>query len=353
MQVACIIESRRLGMLINNEEYIEVLNKTIDYIKTAQYNATVSVNFALIHRNWAIGNIILNNSTWGNKFIDNLARDIKRVFPNSTGLSVRNLKYMKKFSKIFSEDDLDEYDFVHITWYHHMALMDKVKEREQYIWYVKKTIENGWTRDVLVHQIEYNLYSRNITTNKIQNFRNVLPDKQSELAIQTMKDPYIFDFIQFRENMVEMDIEKELINNISKLLLELGTGFAYIGEQYPLNVQGEEFYIDLLFYNTKLHCYVAIDLKTGKFVPEQAGKMNFYLSALDELVKSDIDNPSIGLILCKDENRVVAEYSLKDMSKPIGVSEYRIFDRLPKELEEALPSVEDIQSRVLKKYECE
>lgn len=203
-----------------------------------------------------------------------------------------------------------------------------------------------------MHQIEYNLYGRQAIT-KIQNFSRVLPDKQSELAIQIMKDPYIFDFVQMREDMVELDIEKELVNNISKLLLELGTGFAYIGEQYPLKVQDREFKVDLLFYNIRLHSYVAIDLKTGEFLPEYAGKMNFYLSVLDDTVKSEIDNPSIGLILCKDKNELVAEYSLKDVSKPIGVSEYQLMDVLPDNLKETLPSVEDIKARVLNKYNCE
>ena len=188
---------------------------------------------------------------------------------------------------------------------------------------------------------------------KLQNFDGVLPSEQSELALQTMKDPYIFDFVRFREGMIERDIESELVANVRKLLLELGTGFAFVGEQYELNVGERDFYIDLLFYNFKLHCFVAVDLKTGEFTPEMAGKMNFYLSALDNEVKSELDNPSVGLILCKNENRLVAEYALKDMTKPIGVSEYKLFDDLPNELQEALPTAEDIEARIIKKYECE
>jgi predicted nuclease of restriction endonuclease-like (RecB) superfamily len=339
-------------MLINSKEYQELLQKAFDFIKTAQYNAVVSSNYALLRRNYRLGKLIIDKSEWGNKFIDNFARDIKSEFPGSTGFSVRNLKYMKKFASIFDEDDIDEYGFAGVTWYHHMALMDKVKQKEQYIWYVEKTVENGWSRDVLVHQIETNLYERQ-ESGKIQNFNNRLPDAQSELAIQTMKDPYIFDFVNMREKMIETDIEHELVQNVSKLLLELGTGFAFVGEQYLLKVQEDEFYIDLLFYNFKLHCFVAVDLKTGKFVPEYAGKMNFYLSALDDMVKSEQDNPSIGLILCKDKNKVVAEYALKDMTKPIGVSEYKLMDVLPEDLQKTLPTVEDIESRVLDKYQCE
>ncbi len=339
-------------MLLNDEEYMKVRNMAYDYIRKAQYNAVVSTNYALIKRNLKIGELIISKSEWGNKFIDNLARDIKLEFPGTTGFSVRNLKYMKRFAVEFTEDDIDEYGFASVTWYHHMALMDKVREKEKYIWYLQQAIENGWSRNILVMQIESDLYARQLGK-KIQNFNNRLPDDQSELAIQTMKDPYIFDFVSMREKMIETDIEHELVQNVSKLLLELGKGFAFVGEQYLLKIDEKEFYIDLLFYNYVLHCFVAIDLKTGQFVPEYAGKMNFYLSVLDDRVKSDIDNPSIGLILCRDKNKVVAEYTLKDMTKPIGVSEYKIMNVLPKELQETLPSVEDIETRVLKKYRCE
>lgn len=338
-------------MLINDSEYIKIKKEAFEYIRNAQYSAMVSTNHALLIRNLNIGNLIIQRSKWGNKFIDNLARDIKIEFPRLTGFSVRNLKYMKKFALEFKEDDIEKYGLSGLTWYHHMALMDKVIDKEQYIWYVQKTIENGWSRDVLVHQIEYNLYGRQDNV-KLQNFSQILPDKQSELAIQTMKDPYIFDFVQMKDNMVELEIEHELVKNISKLLLELGTGFAYIGEQYILKVEDKEYKIDLLFYNTNLHCYVAIDLKTGEFMPEYAGKMNFYLSVLDDQLKSSLDNPSIGLILCKDKNKVVAEYSLKDMSKPIGVSEYQLLNVLPDELKDTLPSAKDIETRILKEYEC-
>lgn len=233
------------------------------------------------------------------------------------------------------------------------ALMGKAKTKEAYIWYAEKTIQNGWSHNTLKMQLDYDLYSRQVETPKLQNFNGVLPSEQSELALQTMKDPYIFDFVRFREGMIERDIESELVANVRKLLLELGTGFAFVGEQYELNVGERDFYIDLLFYNFKLHCFVAVDLKTGEFTPEMAGKMNFYLSALDNEVKSELDNPSVGLILCKNENRLVAEYALKDMTKPIGVSEYKLFDDLPNELQEALPTAEDIEARIIKKYECE
>ena len=226
--------------------------------------------------------------------------------------------------------------------------MDKVKTQEKRKWYIEKTIENGWSHSVLTHQIESGLYERQAIAEKISNFENRLPATQSELAIQTMKDPYIFDFIPFKEDMLEKDIEQALVKDITALLLELGTGFAFLGNQYHLNVGGDDFYIDLLFYNLNLRSYVVIELKTGDFKPEYAGQLNFYLSAVDGILKKDTDNPSIGLLLCKSKNDLVAEYSLRDMSKPIGISEYKITSSLPEEYEKQLPSVEDIQKRIKK-----
>ena len=233
-----------------------------------------------------------------------------------------------------------------ITWYHNIALMDKLKDTEIALWYAKETVKNGWSRNVLVHQIESGLYERQVIADKISDFENRLISPQSELAVQTMKDPYIFDFIPFQEDMVERDIEQALVKDVTKLLLELGTGFAFLGNQYHLNVGGDDFYIDLLFYNLNLRCYVVIELKTGEFRPEYAGQLNFYLSAVDGILKKDEDNPSIGLLLCKSKNDLVAEYALKDISKPMGVSEYRITSDLPENLSEQLPSVEDIQKRI-------
>ena len=224
--------------------------------------------------------------------------------------------------------------------------MDKVKDPEERIWYIRKTAENGWSHSVLIHQIESGLYQRQVLVEKVSNFEVRLSAPHSELAVQTMKDPYVFDFIPFREDMVERDIEDALVRDVTKLLLELGTGFAFLGNQYHLNVGGDDFYIDLLFYNLNLRSYVVIELKTGEFKPEYAGKLNFYLSAVDGMLKKDQDNPTIGLLLCKSKNNLVAEYSLKDMSKPIGVSEYRVTSSLPAELEAQLPSVEDIQKRI-------
>ena len=256
------------------------------------------------------------------------------------------MKYMAKFAEIYPDREFVQQVVAQIPWGHNIVLLDKVADMDERKWYIKKSAENGWSRNVLVHQIESNLYQRQVLADKVTNFDHRLPSPQSELAAQTMKDPYVFDFIPFREDMLERDIEQALVRDVTKLLLELGTGFAFLGNQYHLNVGGDDFYIDLLFYNLNLRCYVVIELKTGDFKPEYAGQLNFYLSSVDGILKKEQDNPSIGLLLCKSKNNVVAEYSLKDISKPIGVSEYKITSSLPDDLEKQLPSVEDIQKRI-------
>ena len=335
-------------MLMNSNEYLEIVESIRDEIKVAQYKAAVSVNRELIMLYYNIGRVINEHKSWGNKFIDNLAADIKLSFPSATGYSVRNLKYMAKFAAIYPDFEFVQQVVAQIPWGHNVVLMDKISDDTVRKWYIEQSIEHGWSRNVLVHQIESGLYERQVIADKISNFENRLASPQSELAVQTMKDPYVFDFIPFREDMVERDIEQALVQDITKLLLELGTGFAFLGNQYHINVGGDDFYIDLLFYNLNLRCYVVIELKTGEFKPEYAGQLNFYLSAVDGILKKETDNPSIGLLLCKSKNDLVAEYALKDMSKPIGVSEYKITSSLPEDLEKQLPSVEDIQKRIKK-----
>ena len=316
-------------MLTPSNQYLQAVEEINDYVNQAKCRASVSVNSEIMKTNIFIGNVIIRNSEWGNKFVENLSKDMKMRFPSAKGYSVRNLKYMKKFAQIFTEDDVDEYGLGRFTWSHHQILMSNVSNREEYIWYLEKTLEHKWSVDDLTSQVKSQLYERQAVANKISNFERRLPTEQKDMVVSTMKDPYMFDFINYTEEMLETDIENELVKNVTSLLMELGTGFAFMGQQYHLEVGGKDFYIDLLFYNTKLRCYVAIDLKTGEFKPEQAGKMNFYLSALDDLVKAPEDNPSVGLILCRDENRTIAEYALRDMSKPSGVSEYHLCTDLP------------------------
>lgn len=282
-------------MLINNDNYFQVLESVKTQIQDAQYRAILGVNREQIILYWNIGKVIIENGEWGSKFIDNLARDIKTEFPNATGYSVRNFKYMKKFATMFPENEFVQAPLAQLTWYHLQALMDKVSDKEAYLWYAAKTLENGWSRNILVHQIETKLYERQALPGKATNFEHVLPSPQSELVRDTLKNPYVFDFIEIRDDIIEREIENELVANIAKTLIELGTGFAFLGNQYHLTVSNEDYYLDLLFYNTRLRCYVVVELKTGKFKPEYAGKLNFYLSVVDDILRHEHDNPSIGI----------------------------------------------------------
>ena len=306
-----------------------------------------SANKEMLILYWNIGKIINEHSEWGNKFLRNLSKDISKEFPNAKGFSVSNLKNMLRFYREYSNVEIGQTPSVQIPWSHNLEIL-RVDSKEKRIWYINQTIENGWSKNVLAHQIDTNLYERQIGQKKVTNFETKLPSPQSELAVQTIKDPYIFDFIDLRNDSLEKDFENALIANITKVLLEFGKGFAYVGHQYHLEIAGEDFYIDLLFYNIKLKCYVVIELKNDEFKPEYAGKLSFYLTAIDEEVKEKNDNPTIGLLLCKHKNNIIAEYTIRDMNKPMGISEYRIKDYLPDSLKNKLPSIEELISSVEK-----
>ena len=335
-----------IDMLMNQTDYLATIQEIKAEIKKAQYQATVKVNSELLLLYYHIGQAINRHKVWGNKFIENLSRDLRLEYPDAKGYSVRNLKYMAKFAETYPDREFVQQVVAQIPWGHNVVIMDKVLAEDERTWYLKECAENGWSRNVLVHQIESNLYARQATADKISNFENRLPAPQSELATQMMKDPYIFDFIPFKADMLERDIENAMVAEVTKLLLELGAGFAFLGNQYHLNVGGEDFYLDLLFYNLKLRCYVVIELKTGDFKPEYAGKLNFYLTAVDNILKTEQDAPTIGLLLCKGKNDLIAEYALRDINKPIGVSEYRITDEIPEKFRQQLPSIEDIKNRI-------
>jgi len=228
-----------------------------------------------------------------------------------------------------------------LPWAHQVILLDKVKDKPEREFYIQKALENGWSRDVLSLQIKSNLYQRQ--GGSLTNFEQKLPTPQSDLARQLLKDPYIFDFLTLTEDYQEKDLESALTQHITKFLLELGAGFAFVGRQYHLEVGGQDFYLDLLFYHLKLRCYVVIELKKGKFLPEYAGKLNFYLSVVDDVLRTEQDQPSIGLLICQDKNKVVAEYALKNINKPIGVSEYQLTEAIPENLKGSLPSIEDLE----------
>ena len=332
--------------MIDNS-YVIVVESIKEQIRSAQHKAILNANKEMLILYWNIGKVINENSTWGSKFLNKLSSEITSEFPSTKGFSVRNLKNMARFYREYPEIEIVQSVTAQITWTHNIEIL-RVESKEQRLWYINKTIENGWSVNVLAHQIDTNLYARQIEQKKVANFETKLPSPQSELALETMKDPYVFDFIDLKENAKEKDLEEALINNITKVLLELGKGFAFVGHQYHLEVAGEDYYIDLLFYNIKLKCYVVIELKIGAFKPEYAGQLSFYLTAIDEIVKEINDNPTIGLLLCRHKNNVTAEYTLRDMNKPMGVSEYRIKDYLPENLQNELPSIEELINIVKK-----
>ena len=255
---------------------------------------------------------------------------------------------MRAFAGAYPEKQFVQQLAAQIPWFHNCVIMDKVRVPDQRVWYIRQTIENGWSRNILTLQIEINLFHRQ--GKAVSNFKRTLPSPQSDLAHQTLKDPYIFDFLTIDKEVRERAIEKELVNHITKFLLELGAGFVFVGKQFHLEVSDQDFYVDLLFYHTRLHCYVVVELKTGEFKPEYAGQINFYLSALDDLVKAPEDNPSIGIILCATKDRILAEYALRDLKKPIGVAEWKIklTRALPKKLQGSLPTIEEIEAELTK-----
>ena len=312
----------------------------------SQYKAMQIVNKELIFMYWHIGKIIGDNSKWGNKFIDSLSIDLKLEFPKVTGFSVRNLKYMKKIAEEYPDFEFVQQVVAQIPWGHNIILMDKVKNIEERKWYIKQSIINGWSRSLLTMQIESKLYERQVVAEKVTNFPATLPDIQSDLAIQTMKDPYLFDFISLKGKVKEIEIEKAMIDKIKDVLIELGKGFAFVGEQYKITVSEKDYYIDLLFYHLKLKCYVVVELKAREFEPTDAGQLNFYLSAIDDLVKDKTDNATIGLLLCKNKDNFTAEYALRNISSPIGVSEYKLLEDIPEYLKSQLPKVEEIELHI-------
>ncbi len=329
-------------------DYESIFLELKEKVSSSQFKAVQSVNKELVILYWELGNTILKHQSqkgWGAKIIDTLSHDLKNSFPSMKGFSVRNLKYMRQFASTYTDITFVQEVLAQLSWYHNITLIQKLKNSDELQFYIDKTLENGWSQTVLVHQIESGLFAR-ATTTKVTNFSETLVSPHSELAMQTIKDPYVFDFLLLSEKAKERDIEEQLVQHITKFLLELGTGFAFVGKQYKLELADKEYYIDLLFYHLKLQCYFVIELKNVAFKPEFAGKLNFYLSAVDDIVKSENDNPTIGLILCKDKNRVEAEYSLRDIKKPIGISEYQITKSIPDTLKSKLPSINAIEKEL-------
>lgn len=316
-------------------------------IRSAQVKAALAVNRELVLLYWQIGQEILQRQQeegWGAKVIDRLAQDLKIEFPEMTGFSPRNLKYMRSFAEAYPDEAIVHQLGAQIPWKHNCVLLDKVKNPEQRNWYIQKTIENGWSRNVLTHQIEGDLYSRQ--GGALTNFQAALPSPQSDLAQSLLKSEYNLEFLELHQKALERDLERAILDHMQKFLLELGVGFAFVGSQYRLEVEGDEFFVDLLFYHLALSCFVVIELKTTDFKPEYSGQINFYVNVIDDKLRRPTDNPTIGIVLCRSKKKSVVEYALRGISQPISVSTYRTTAALPEEFKAKLPSVEDLQHEI-------
>lgn len=386
--------------LLNQKDYINWIAELKKKVRSAQIKAAIAVNKELILFYWDLGKMLsekIKSSNWGDKVLENVSNDLKNEFPAMKGFSVSNLKFCKLFYEYFafssqfegrfkissqavnqlettqdvislqavnqlqnsenedvikSQQAVDQIETVienviaQIPWGHIIVIITKIKNVEEALFYIQKTKENNWSRDVLALQIKSNLFQRNGSA--ITNFSNTLPEPFSDLAQQTLKDPYKFDFLQLAEGYKEKDIENQLVNHIKKFLLELGKGFAFVGQQYHLEIANKDYYIDLLFYHIKLKCYVVIELKNTNFIPEYAGKLNFYLSAVDSLLKESDDKPTIGILMCREKNNLEAEFALRDINKPMGVSEFELTQIVPENLKSSLPTIEEIEQNILK-----
>ncbi len=343
-------------------------------VRTAQLKAAVAVNTELIMLYWELGKMITEKQTaWGSKFMEQLSQDLRTDFPDMQGFSERNLKYCRQFyqfyfpsigqqlvaqleqanqtndtPQIVNPEDFNtlfrQQPVAQIPWGHNILIFSKSRSADEAEFYAGQTLQNGWSRNILSQQINANLFQRQ--GKAIHNFQNTLPEITSDLAHQMIKDPYQFDFLALTDNYKERELEHALVNNITNFLLELGSGFAYIGRQVSLMIGDQEYFIDLLFYHLKLRAYVVVELKTTDFIPEYAGKLSFYLSAANDLLKHPTDNPTIGLMICKNKNNIIAEYALKDINQPIGVSEYQLSKLFPEEFKSSLPTIEEIEKEL-------
>ena len=372
--------------LLPENNYQNILTSLKEKIRMARIRASLKVNRELLGIYWEIGTVILaqqKEQGWGAKIIDKLAADLKSEFPDLKGLSTRNLKYMRAFAEAYPNfvfvqpdaaqiqniekqgslfvqgalaqiGDNPQQEFVQgmlaqLSWYHHITLLDKIKDRDTRLFYIQETVQGGWSRDIMVHQIESGLHQRKGKI--LSNFKNTIAPEQSELIQQLFKDPYKFEFIYLAKEAKERDLEDALTHQLTKFLLELGQYFSFMGRQYKLMLGEKEYFFDLLFYHTRLKRYIVIDLKIDDFKPEYKGKMEFYLSLADEHLKQAGDEESIGLILCKTKDGLVAEYSLRDSTKPIGIAEYKINELLPENIRGELPSIEELEAEIEKEYE--
>jgi len=347
-----------------DSEYKNWLIALKSRIRQSQIKAAVKVNTELLLLYWDLGHDIVTRqmeTTWGSGFFERLSNDLRNEFPNMQGFSSTNLKYCKRFYQFYTQndsirhqvgdelqvvDELTNHLIFQIPWRHHIEIITKCKSVKEALFYVQKTIENGWSRAVLMNFLETDLFSAQ--GKALTNFSRLLPEPQSDLANQILKDPYNFDFLTLTQNYKEKELEDALTANITKFLLELGQGFAYIGRQVPVKIGETERFIDLLFYHIELRCFVVLELKVGKFEAEYIGKLGLYISAINHQMKKDSDNPTIGMIICKTKDRVEVQYSLEIVNQPIGVSEYQLSKLLPDNLKSSLPSIEELEEQLKK-----
>ena len=344
-----------MNAIINTSAYREWLEALKTNIQQSQIKAAIQVNSELLHLYWRIGKDIVQKqeqTQWGDGFLQTLSRDLQEAFPTMKGFSYRNLKYIRQWYLFYNQENIIgkqlvsqlEMTLFNIPWGHHIMIIQRCKNISEALFYVNKIIENHWSRSVLEHQLGLNLYDRE--GKAITNFKQQLPAIQSDLAQQLTKDPYIFDFLTLTKPYTEKELQSYLEENMTKFLLELGKGFCFYGKQVHIDVGGDDFYIDLLFYNVRLHCYVVVELKSVKFKPEHVGQLKFYVTAVDKQMRTEADNPTIGLLICKDKNDVVAEYTLSDVNSPIGISSYQLYEQLSEGYKSSLPSIKEIEEQL-------
>ncbi|MET3934922.1 PDDEXK nuclease domain-containing protein [Arthrobacter sp. OAP107] len=329
--------------------YPELLASVTRQVSTGRSKAISAANQELLASYFAIGQDILDRQSlhgWGARIIDRLSADLKSQFPGASGFSPRNLKYMRAFAETWPAEAIVQAPLAQLPWYHHLALIQKLDDPESRLWYATAAVEHGWSRNVLVHQIGTKLHER--SGQAVTNFSATMPESDSDLAQQSLKDPYVFDFLSLTDRRNERELEHQLIQHVEKFLLELGQGFAFVGEQVRLEINGEEFFADLLFYHLKLRCYVVIELKATKFEPGFLGQLGMYMAAVDDLLAHADDKPTIGLLLCKEKNNVVAEYALRGYKTPIGVAEWTdtVVKSLPEEFSASLPSIRELEAEL-------
>ena len=329
-----------------DKDFKNIIIKAKEDILATRYNIMQNANSEVIKLYFRLGKIISENSKYGNNFIKNFSTSLRLEFPNTTGFSERNLARMKKFYEEYKDLSNLPPAVANLPWTHNCILLEKVKDENIRNWYAQKCLENGWSKVVLDHQIDLQLYERQAIADKLTNFNDKLPVSQSELAKDVIKDPYIFELEGIKEEAVEKDIENAMMEKIKNVLLELGKGFSFVGNQYKISTENQDYYIDMLFYHLDLRCYIVVDLKNVEFKPEFIGQLSFYTTAVDETLKKEQDNQTIGLLLCKGKDKLSVEWALKGTNSPIGVTSYEVRNEIPKEIRDKLPTEEDINRHI-------